>query len=209
MSDISEFYYTSRYRDDRKKELRDRQLEAYINTSLKSRLTSVATSTTRPSNPSGGQLLWETDTERLMCYDPTYADWIAVEFFGNWLTAGAVTISQPGSLGFTTTQSKMKIVGSTVQWKFAFSLTGAGTATNAVVMSLPFGTIPVSRPEEVGGMVLIYNGTSYLTLPEWNSSSSIVFRVDGAGGTGLWGSGPSIALAAGNIIRGRVEYEWR
>lgn len=88
MSDVGDFYYIRRYRDEpgdpleqreaqRKRELRDREIEEYLNTKIRPRLVSVVTSTTRPtSNLYRGMTIWESDTGKTYVYYGATSTWL-------------------------------------------------------------------------------------------------------------------------------------
>ncbi len=107
MSDIAPFQYTRRYFDDFA-EPRDRELEEFLSTKVQQRLTSVVTSTTRPTvNLTRGQTIFETDTGNTLVWYGATTGW-QKPWNMAWGYATHVTVSADSS-GFTGTLTDLNV----------------------------------------------------------------------------------------------------
>ena len=78
MSDLAPFQYMRRAESDQWGELRDRELEDYLFSKVNTRLTSLVTSTTRPTtNLYRGQTIFETDTGNTLVWYGATSGWLS------------------------------------------------------------------------------------------------------------------------------------
>jgi hypothetical protein len=124
-----------------------------------------------------------------------------------WATAPSVTILQPGAITHTVNYSKYIKLGRIVHWNFGFNVTGAGTASNYLYMSLPFAAS--DQTSVIGGGWIFDSSTAtrYAYVAEMNTGqANIIFVGDWSAGNG-WGNNPSLGIASGDQIRGSFTYE--
>lgn len=182
--------------------------------------TRTVTSTTRPSSPFNGQLIFETDTQRLMMYHVVAVDWIAVKYFGPFssgsrgITAG---LTQGGGVfpTFSVSRDEYRLEGSECTWVFHYVGTAgvAGTAGQALLANLPFANARNAQPTDIDGLVLIYNpagsGRRYNVMPERGTDANTVqFGVESGTGS-TFGAFPNVSFTTSWQIRGTIRYRWR
>lgn len=93
----------------------------------------VCTSTTRPTNPYEGQLIFETDTDSVAFWDGSY--WRYIEARKNLLYNGAMQVAQRGTSTASITTSNYYTAD---RWKFNNS--SIGTWTNTIENDAPTGS---------------------------------------------------------------------
>lgn len=94
------------------------------------------TAATRPSGgglPFEGQIIYETDTNRTLCYNGS--DWVIVS--GDAYTTYTPTITQGATLTKTINEAKYEQVGKTVRVWGNFAITSAGTLATAIIVTIP------------------------------------------------------------------------
>jgi hypothetical protein len=124
---------------------------------------------------------------------------------GAW-TSYTPTVTQSGTVTCTVNYSKYSRYGRTIHWTFWLTMTGAGTGSNAVTV-----TLPATAASATGGVgtAAIYDSsasTPYVCSFQTNSTTTVAF-VNDASGAGNWGITPATALASGDTIRGQITYE--
>jgi hypothetical protein len=130
---------------------------------------------------------------------------------GAW-TSWTPTVTQSGSVTVTNTRSRYARYGRTIVASFDLTVTGSGSANNAITVSLPVtaaaaGVVPVGTARLVdtgtsttfGAIcVLATTTTIWLNQTSTNSTTTIL---------GSTSSENATALASGDIIAGTVTYE--
>ncbi|HKY77447.1 MAG TPA: hypothetical protein VJS45_14965 [Acidimicrobiia bacterium] len=94
----------------------------------------ILTSSTRPSDPYEGQLIYETDTDAYKAHNGTA--WEQALTLGAWAT-WVPTLTQSGAVTKTVTSARYTKVGRTVTGVASLTVTGTGTANNAILVGLP------------------------------------------------------------------------
>lgn len=159
----------------------------------------ILTSSTRPSDPYRGQLIFETDTNSFVARDTSDA-WQTAVPLGAWVSY-TPTLTQSGAVTKTVTYAKYNRVGRMINLNVLLACTGAGTANNAVAVGLPVaaatstGTVmgagvifDQSANANYGGVAYIASSTTIQMVP----SSANVAVVQGQ-------TGASFAAALANL----------
>ena len=116
------------------------------------------------------------------------------------------TLTQPGAIAKTVNYAKYMQVGKLVIANFYVSVTGTGTLANAVSLGVP--TTAASTLVVVGTCQIFdaSASTSYAGNCLALSTTTVAFVGDWAGAN-VYGTQPSIALGAGDLIKGTLMYE--
>ena len=123
-------------------------------------------------------------------------------------TASTPTVTQSGTVAATVTQSRYVRLGRTITWSFRLDVTGAGTATNAVSVSLPVAARAANAFAAGAGYIYdasapnMYAGTLILA-----STTTAQLLINGGASFNAFGVTPGIALASGDVIGGTITYE--
>lgn len=179
---------------------------AWVHAATIDDLVQVLTSSTRPSDPYQGQLIYETDTDSYVGRGAGSV-WQTVVPLGAW-TSYTPTLTQSVAVTKTVTYAKYVRLGRIVHFMVDMTVTGTGTAGADVRMSLPF-TAAVSNPTCGTGhiydssAVTIYNGVSFLVT---NALCAIWPSADG-GPSALGSRGFTAALAVNDLVRMSGTYE--
>jgi len=124
---------------------------------------------------------------------------------GAW-TAFTPVITQSGGVTCTVTYGKYARAGRLITFNFYLTVTGSGTSSNPVTVSLP---VTAAATNGVNGAGWIYDEsvtTRYSGV--WTgSSTSVVALVHDASGANTWGNAPTTALASGDLVVGSIIYE--
>lgn len=126
---------------------------------------------------------------------------------GNFLP----TISQGAStdISYTTRYSEV-LVGDSVEWNFFFDIVGTGTASSAVVLTLPLVAFRSDAVTYVG-QAQIYDASTTtrhsLEVETILGTGGALVAFGGAttGGT-YWGATPNVAITTSDQIRGMLRY---
>jgi hypothetical protein len=119
------------------------------------------------------------------------------------------TITQSATLTFTTNESQYKLIdNNTVVWQFNFTITSAGTAANAIQLTLPVTAATSNAFSCVGDILyekssgaLIYTGTA--AIP---TTTTLKF-FSGSGTSGnYFGIAPAVTAANADQIAGTITY---
>lgn len=165
------------------------------------------TSSTRPTGGAAyrGRLIFEHDTDKFVARSVSDV-WQEVVNLGAW-SAYTPTVTQSGAVTMTVVWARWTRIGRTVHFVFRLTSTGAGTAGNEVLVSVPVTAADAQGMQGSGLIIDASTATSYTGT--WNGSSTTTVRLlnDLSAATGGWGAAPSIALASGDTIRGSVTYE--
>lgn len=168
----------------------------------------IVTSGTRPSDPYRGQLVFETDTNSYVGRDTSDAWQTAVQM-GAW-TAFTPTLTQSATVTKTVTYAKYVRLGRVISANISVVVTGAGTASNAIVAGLP---VAVATGVTMLGVGYIYdasaNAVYKATVEVGSPTTSALFRPASATGNDFLGANAPMtaALASGDLIVYAVTYE--
>ena len=115
-------------------------------------------------------------------------------------------VSQPGAITHTLTFARYTRIQKLVVATFSVAITGAGTAGNALSISLPITANTTTNAHGSGFLydastTVMYNGTFYNV-----TTSAAWFLGDWASG-GVWGTTPVLGVANGDVWRGTFIYE--
>ena len=180
--------------------------------------TIVCASTTRPSVPFEGQEIYETDTNQKLIYNGS--SWIETgdldntngvpsglaPLFSAW-TAWTPTITQTGNVTKTVTSATYLQIGKLVFAEFNLSVTGSGTGTVGITVSLPVTAKSKSGVRiGIGAIFDASTNTQYSGVCFQASTTAISYVGDWSGG-GTWGATPAINLASGDNVTGTITYE--
>lgn len=168
----------------------------------------VCTSTTRPSAPFEGQMIYETDTDKMLVWGGS--SWLYITTPqttepGVW-TSYTPTLTQSGAVTKTVTYAEYTQIGKTCLCNVRLDVTGTGTGNNAVEVGLP---LTASTTTISIGNAAIYDtstSTAYHGACYVSSTTTLKFWGDWSA-TSFWGVTPNLALASGDQIHLAVQYE--
>lgn len=123
-------------------------------------------------------------------------------------TSYTPTLTQSGAVTKTVNVGKWIRIGRTIIAQFDLTCTGAGTGNNEVLVGLPVTAAALVGNPHFGAM-MIYDAsttTRYNGNAEARSTTTVALSYNQATAA-VWGVGPNIALASGDILRGIVTYE--
>lgn len=166
------------------------------------RTMTIATSTTRPSTPFEGQIIYETDTDLIQVWNGSawrevYRDGQAV----NWTPS----IFQGANVAFTNNYARYTKTGRWVEGAMHATITGAGGAGNTFDVSIPF-TAAAPLGTAVGSFLYfdagstIYVGTAYLA-----TTTSVRFYTHNNGAP--LGQTPSFGAANTDVFSMQFSFE--
>lgn len=182
-------YYTSSFHD----------------TYVRQQVITTCTSATRPTTVEG-RVIYETDTDLLLCYSGTA--WVPSAGPSTGWTSFTPQIDQGASTNIakTTTYSKWCYTGfKTVTWAFSVAMTAGGTSGSRVTITLP---VTAASANGLLGAGFILDASAAFYNGSWRGSSTTALRFesDDTNFNG-WGATPSIALAASDVLSGLITYE--
>lgn len=102
----------------------------------------ILTSSTRPSDPYQGQFIYETDTDSYVGRGAGPV-WQTVVPLGAWSTY-TPTLTQSATVTKTVTYARWVRIGRTIHFAVKLTVTGSGTASNAVRVGLPASCVQTS-----------------------------------------------------------------
>jgi hypothetical protein len=126
-------------------------------------------------------------------------------FFSAW-TSWTPVVSQPGAITGTVSGASFIQVGRLVIASFRFSVTGTGTGSNGVLISIP---VTAADTNVHIGSTFIFDtsaSTGYSLIANLTTSTSFRMQGDSTQNAG-WGFSPNIALASGDLISGTIVYQ--
>lgn len=123
-------------------------------------------------------------------------------------TAFTPSLSQSASVSFTNNYSKYIVNGKTVFFQCSLVATSAGTAANAITVSLPVATSSASVFRVIGSASFYdANVTTMYNLAAYTfSTTSVGFTGDTTGGN-AFGAVPAVTIAVGDYVNLAVTYE--
>lgn len=165
----------------------------------------ICTSATRPAAPIEGQQIYETDTNKSLVFDG--ASWWTIGIAGSASTSfGSPAVVQSGSVTVTVDISEYRIISGICEWTFQVTVTGSGSAGNAVTISTPV-TAAAAVGRITGSGVILDSSGSTVDAGSWALvSTTTLGLLVGEGTTNYWGVTPSIALASSDTLRGHVRF---
>lgn len=173
----------------------------FYNTYIREQVVVTCTSATRPTGVEGRRI-YETDTDLEYCHDGT--NWILVGGNAGW-TSYTPTWTQSATITKTVNYSEyQRGPRRTITWNFLLSATSAGTAANAIVLTLP--VTAASASGVVGASGFLDTGTQYYTGIVYGASTTTLGLYTHAG-TAAFGVNPAVTVASGDIWYGSVTYE--
>lgn len=162
----------------------------------------IVTSSTRPSDPYRGQLIFETDTDKFVARSTADA-WQQVVDLGAWDTWTPV-VTQSATPAQSVNRARYTRMGRTVFATFDVSLSGAGTASNPILVTgLP---IAAADADDIYGSFHYFDSgnTNRAGTCEGDTTTSVEFYYDGFGNRmGI----ADFAIATGDRLQGIVIYE--
>lgn len=165
----------------------------------------ICTSGTRPGSPAEGYQIYETDTNKTLVYDG--ASWWTIGIAGSASTTFASpAVVQSGSVTTSVDISEYRIISGMCEWTFQVTVSGSGSAGNAVTISTPV-TAAAAVGRIAGSGVILDSSASTTDTGSWALvSTSTLGLLVGESTTNYWGITPNIALAASDSIRGHVRF---
>ena len=176
----------------------------------------VCTSTTRPSGPYTGQIIYETDTGYLRVWDGSAWDYLSksqdattnlpVSDIGAAWTSYTPTVTQGVAITKTITYAKYSQIQKLVVVNVSMPLTSAGTASNGVSVTLP---VTAANSQRLGGSFQFYDvsaNTSHVGVPFLLTTTSVGF-ITSASADSYFGGFPAITIANGDYLFATIIYE--
>lgn len=176
------------------------RIEKYVNM----RFATAAARDAVITAPEQGMQVFLTTPQVMTWYDGT-------AWRGEWVTSFVPQIDQGATVNITKTVnfSEYRYDGPMIDFLFGLTLTGAGTAAAGATITLPVAMS--SAAARTTGIAQIFDASAslrYIVAGESSSTTVINFPTDQTAGGGAWGLNPSIALAAGDVLRGAMRYRW-
>lgn len=178
-----------------------------VNSYLMNQAVVTATSTTRPSSPPEGMVVYETDTDALVVYDgSTWVRLAAVASAAVQTWTPAVT--QSGSVTVTVTEARYVRTGAVVEAWCQLAVTGSGSAGSSVTVTLPVTASghTAGTPLGVGTITDASASDQWSVTVQQQTTTTVAFIADDSTGIGGFGSQPSVGLANGDTVRFHVRY---
>ncbi|NDF13036.1 MAG: hypothetical protein EB060_09525 [Proteobacteria bacterium] len=119
------------------------------------------------------------------------------------------TLTQSATVTFTTNDSQYKLLdNNTVVWQFNLTATSAGTASNAIQLTLPLTAAASNAYSCVGAALILKNSGALIYSSVAALSSTTAMRFFSGSGTSAnyVGITPAITLASGDQIAGTITY---
>lgn len=144
----------------------------------------ICTSTTRPSTPVNGQIIYETDTDRVLVYDGT--GWIVVLAQGTYTpSAGGTMVVGTGGSAFNSASWSYAYGTLSVSGRWVFGTSGTTFPNAPVTLTYPSGftaeTTIQSSAVPIGSVLYAISGSNYIGNTFSNLSSNfrlLVSRYD-------------------------------
>jgi hypothetical protein len=169
----------------------------------------VCTSSTRPTAPYEGQVIYETDTDKSLVWNGSAWLYLSTpqttEIGGAWVSY-TPTLTQSGAVTKTVTYAKFTQINKLCICNVRLEVTGAGTANNAITITLPL-TCSSSANVRIG-TALFYDGSttiSYNGAVQLLSTTTAAILPDVT--NNFAGITPNVALASGDNISFCLSYE--
>lgn len=177
--------------------------ESFWTPNVRQQVVTQATSVTRPTGVEG-RLIFEADTDRYMFYDGS--GWVEVYRAGAWASWTPV-VTQSGAVAVTNTRSLVIQVGKTVTATFDLTVTGSGTASNQITITLPVTGLGSGAPVGVAELFDSSANLLYRAQAKLISSGAIVLSPSNVTTVGNLGAvGFTAGLASNDLLRGTFTY---
>lgn len=170
----------------------------------------ILTSSTRPSDPYRGQLIFETDTNSYVARDTSDA-WQTAVMLGAW-TAFTPTVKFGATTASIQNDSRYVRVGRLVVANLAFRLTNLNGGTGTLTATVPVPQRAITNPANSymnpfgpGGLIDVSTGNTYTFQATTNTTADIVLRSNASPTVVLTHAAP-ITLAAGGSGTGDEIY---
>jgi hypothetical protein len=170
----------------------------------------VCTSTTRPTTPYEGQVIYETDTDKVLAWNGSawlFKSTPQTTEIGAWVTYTSWGITQPGDVGTVTkTYSKYTVINNMAVWNAHATMPSgtAGISGNRITISgLPISA--VSASSICGVWYYLESGVQHRAGTIVSESSTSTFQLFFDGGGNAFGAG--YALKANDQLRFNVTWE--
>lgn len=168
----------------------------------------VVTASSVIITPHRGQLAYDRVLDKIIA-QALNDSWQDVVPLGAWTTF-TPTLTQSATVTKTVTYARYTKIGRLVIAQVALAVTGAGTASNAVLIGLPVAALNSAAIEDIGtghifdaSAVLVYKGHA-----TYASTTTIQLRPSSTTTTGVLGADTfTAALASGDEIGYSVTYE--
>lgn len=175
--------------------------------------TSAARDSALTSVKSEGNLTYQLDGNSFTVYSG--AAWSTIGPVHGALTAWTPTITQSGTVTYTTTVGTYSRVGRRIFFEGMFVITGTGTASNVITLTLPVTAATSNTNVILGGSGYIFDNSATLAYgftPVIATTTTLkLLHPQGAGGGALGyqgvGGGFSAALAVNDFITLQGFYE--
>jgi hypothetical protein len=181
---------------------------AHLLSEVYNQVISQVTSGSRPGSPADGQMIYETDTDRLYLRDST--GWVQFGGNGQW-TSFTPTLTQSGSVGFSANYSRYYKIGRLVHYDAFLTVSGTGTTNNAVTVSLPVTAANVAGGHGSGYITDASTGLSHPGIVRLSSTSAMALLGSTAATTnvnvGQTGTDFDAAIATGDFVVMAITYE--
>lgn len=122
---------------------------------------------------------------------------------GAW-TSWTPAVTQSGSVTVTNTRSRYGRWGRMIVATFDLSVTGSGTTSNNITVSLPV-TAAAAGAGGGAGLILDSGNTYYVGFWDLATTTTIVLYTDSNANPA--GTNPAFALASGDGLSGTITYE--
>jgi hypothetical protein len=166
----------------------------------------ICTSSTRPTSPIDGQPIFETDTRKVRTFHSSTGTWrtdYATDTWDTWTP----TLTQSATITATLTFNLWARVGRKATGTASFAATSAGTALNAVQISLPT-TAAVAANTPIGTWWYNDNGTGYYSgiVVANTTTTGQLWVAGGTARTASFGVDPAVTIASGDILTVNLDY---
>lgn len=169
---------------------------------LAAQTVTICTSTTRPALPTEGQVIYETNTDKMRVYDGT--TWITTAYHGA-LDTWTPVVNNNGSAAVTFSGgfAWYKQLGKYVEFSFRINITGASAGAGVNLVTLP---VAAARTGDLLGFGAFSDASAnipsaggFYTL---TTTQGYIIRDQSAGNTGV-----AIQMAASDIFWATGRYE--
>ena len=167
----------------------------------------VVTSSTRPSSPFVGQLIYDTTLSQTLAWNGSA--WGIVSDIGAWTSYTPVIKGGATTVTATITYAKYVQIGKTVILQVQATVTSAGAASGRVTVSFPS-----ALPATIGGDMTVIGSFSIKDIgTAYYSGSALAFSTTTIAGLGYGGLDtmgvhtPAFTLASGDVVSISIMYE--
>lgn len=177
---------------------------SFYTTYLRQQVVVTCTAATRPTGVEG-RLIYETDTDQVMCYNGS--TWVELSRTSAWATwtaqfdQGATT-----NIAHTVAYAKVLREGRKVTITWQVSFTASGSASSSIVVNLPYTAADTQGVQGHAHFLDSSSSTRYVLAAYPSSTTQVIFVHDTSGASGF-GAAPNIAIASGDELGGSITYE--